>query len=302
LPDADLAWASFPCQDLSVAGQRAGLSGERSSAYWGFWKAMSALRSAGRRPKVIVLENVPGLLRGPSFAAICDSLAALGMRFGALVMDASRFVPQSRSRVFIVAADVDRDLGPLAGVASDPSWSAPALVRAASALSPKTAASWVWWRVPAPPGRSGGLDSALESHDEAHWWPDGRTQSFLRLMSPRHRKKLEDFGSRHSPAVGLAYKRTRHGRQCAEVRVDGLAGCLRAPRGGSSRQIVALMEAGRLRARLLSPREAARLMGVPDTYSLPPRYNDAYHAMGDGVVVPVVRWLTAHLLEPLSLD
>ena len=51
--------------------------------------------------------------------------------------------------------------------------------------------------------------------------------------------------------------------------------------------------------RLLSPREAARLMGLPDTYALPKSYNDAYHLAGDGVVIPVVRFLAEHLLEPL---
>jgi len=49
----------------------------------------------------------------------------------------------------------------------------------------------------------------------------------------------------------------------------------------------------------LSPREASRLMGLPDSYKLPENYNEAYHLSGDGVVVPVVRFLAAHILEPL---
>jgi DNA (cytosine-5)-methyltransferase 1 len=55
-----------------------------------------------------------------------------------------------------------------------------------------------------------------------------------------------------------------------------------------------------IRSRLLSPREAARLMGVPDTYKLPENYTEAYHLMGDGLVVPVVRWLEQHLLHSLA--
>ncbi|MFZ0787422.1 MAG: DNA cytosine methyltransferase, partial [Candidatus Acidiferrales bacterium] len=66
-----------------------------------------------------------------------------------------------------------------------------------------------------------------------------------------------------------------------------------------SRQTVILVEKGRVRTRLLSPREAARLMGVPDSYPLPSAYNDAYHLFGDGVAVPVVSWLENHLLWPL---
>lgn len=104
--------------------------------------------------------------------------------------------------------------------------------------------------------------------------------------------------------VGGVYKRTRENEagarvQRAEVRFDDIAGCLRTPVGGSSRQSIVIVEGQSVRSRLLSPREAARLMGLPDTYKLPDRYNDAYQVAGDGVVVPVVRFLAANLLEPL---
>ena len=87
--------------------------------------------------------------------------------------------------------------------------------------------------------------------------------------------------------------------QRAEVRFDGLAGCLRTPRGGSSRQVLAVVGAGQVRTRLLTPREAARLMGLPDTYELPKAATSALHVAGDGVAVPVVRWLAQELLAPL---
>lgn len=104
--------------------------------------------------------------------------------------------------------------------------------------------------------------------------------------------------------VGGVYKRTRKDDcglrvQRAEVRFDGVSGCLRTPVGGSSRQSIMIVEGDAVRSRLLAPREAARLMGLPDTYKLPQNYNEAYHLAGDGVVVPVVRFLAAHLLEPL---
>ena len=60
-----------------------------------------------------------------------------------------------------------------------------------------------------------------------------------------------------------------------------------------------IVEGNDVRSRLLSPREAARLMGLSEKYILPKNYNDAYHLAGDGVVVPVVRFLSAQLLEPL---
>ena len=104
--------------------------------------------------------------------------------------------------------------------------------------------------------------------------------------------------------IGGIYKRMRldeqrRKTQRAEVRFDDVAGCLRTPAGGSSRQSILLVNGNDVRSRLLSPREAARLMGLPDTYRLPENYNEAYHIAGDGVAVPVVRFLAAHILEPM---
>jgi DNA (cytosine-5)-methyltransferase 1 len=86
--------------------------------------------------------------------------------------------------------------------------------------------------------------------------------------------------------------------QRAEVRFDDVAGCLRVPAGGSSRQTVLIVEGDDVRSRLLSPRETARLMGLHDSYALPTNANDAYRLTGDGVVAPVVRFIAGHILEP----
>lgn len=124
------------------------------------------------------------------------------------------------------------------------------------------------------------------------------------MMSPINREKVEKAKRAKRRTVGAIYKRTRKNEngeraQRAEIRFDDIAGCLRTPVGGSSRQSIMIVEGNRVRSRLLSPREAARLMGLPETYKLPSNYNEAYHLSGDGVVVPVVRYLAAHLLEPL---
>src|SRR5690606_30302249 len=96
IPDAELAWASFPCQDLSLAGWRRGMIGARSGTFWAFWSVLKDLKNAGRLPPVIVLENVVGVLRGDDFVGLCEALAALDLEFGALTIDARHFVPQSR--------------------------------------------------------------------------------------------------------------------------------------------------------------------------------------------------------------
>ena len=87
--------------------------------------------------------------------------------------------------------------------------------------------------------------------------------------------------------------------QRAEVRFDEVAGCLRTPAGGSSRQTILVVHGRSVRSRLLDSREAAALMGLGASYQLPKRYNEAYHLVGDGVVVDVVRHLARHLFEPL---
>jgi DNA (cytosine-5)-methyltransferase 1 len=123
-------------------------------------------------------------------------------------------------------------------------------------------------------------------------------------MNPLNLAKVERARNSGERAVGFVYRRTRlqpdgQKRQRAEVRFDGVSGCLRTPLGGSSRQIVLAVVAGEVRSRLLSPREAARLMGLPDSYRLPENYNEAYHVAGDGVAVPVVRHLADNLLVPI---
>ena len=72
---AELAWASFPCQDLSLAGGGAGFKGDRSGTFWPFWNLMKGLIKENRAPRMIVLENVCGTLTshdGKDFATICD--------------------------------------------------------------------------------------------------------------------------------------------------------------------------------------------------------------------------------------
>ncbi|MDR7408636.1 MAG: DNA cytosine methyltransferase [Armatimonadota bacterium] len=92
------------CQDISGAGTRQGMNGKRSGAFWEFVRVMKELRGEGRRLFVVV-ENVLGLLQPEPLAAVCEGLAGLGFRFGALVVDARRFLPQSRQRAFIIAAE-----------------------------------------------------------------------------------------------------------------------------------------------------------------------------------------------------
>ena len=83
----------------------------------------------------------------------------------------------------------------------------------------------------------------------------------------------------------------------AELRVDGIAGCLRTPRGGSGRQILVKAGFGEFYARLLTPRECARLMGTDD-FTISVSLNQALFGFGDAVCVPVVEWIAENYLNP----
>jgi DNA (cytosine-5)-methyltransferase 1 len=306
---ADLAWASFPCQDLSLAGAGAGLNGARSGAFWGFCSIMRALRAQGRAPRLIVLENVAGMLTskgGADFAAICAALQGLGYRFGALTIDAVDFLPQSRPRVFIVA--IRRGDAPPSWLVSPgppPRHVSTSLQRAAAALPPALAADWLWWRAPEPPRANLRLADCLDVEPPAARWHNvQQTARLLAALSPASRRDIALACAGGERAIGALFRRTRPDggggvRVQAEARFDGLAGCLRTPGGGSSRQFLIVVAGDTTRTRLLSPREAARLMGLPEAYVLPARATDAFHLLGDGVAPPVVRFLSESLLLPL---
>jgi DNA (cytosine-5)-methyltransferase 1 len=85
-----------------------------------------------------------------------------------------------------------------------------------------------------------------------------------------------------------------------ELRFDGIAGCLRTPEGGSSKQFLVVKKNGETHARVLSTRETARLMGAPDTFNLPGTYNDGYKAMGDAVALPVASFVGDSFLTKLA--
>lgn len=297
LPDAELAWASFPCQDLSLAGWRRGMNASRSGAFWGFWSLMRDLKQQGRLPQVLVLENVAGLLQGEDFSGLCEALAALDLRFGALTIDAKRFTSQSRPRVFVIAASA-QITGQFAASEPAPAWTSTALQRAVERLPAAVVRQWVWWRLPAPAAPSPSVESLINAN-EGPWFDEQKVEHLLAMMAEPHRRKMLEASQQGVTKVGFLYRRVRQGRQRAEVRFDGIAGCLRTPAGGSSRQTVVVVEGGQVRMRLLSSREAARLMGAPDSFRLPTNFNDAYRAMGDGVCVPAVAWLAEHLLAPL---
>lgn len=312
LPDvADLVWASFPCQNLSLAGGGGRLNGERSRTFWPIWSLVTALGNESRAPRMIALENVWGTLtsrNGSDFTAICSALHDGGYRIGAFVINAVLFVPQSRPRLLIVAARNGVSVpGAICGDEPTGAFCPLALRKAFDNMPADLRATWIWWRLPSPPARNTDFSDLIEENPEdVAWHTSAETPKLLSMMDDTNLKKVRTAKQEGRRIVGTVYKRTWRdaaGRrvQCAEVRFDGVAGCLRTPAGGSSRQLDVSMEGGKVRSRLISSRETARLMGLPDEYELPGNYNEAYHLTGDGVVAPGVRFLAESVIEPVLL-
>lgn len=303
---ADLAWASFPCQDLSLAGGRGGMDAARSGAFWPFWRLMQDLAAEGRAPRTIVVENVPGLLTSggrQDFSSLCDAIAGAGYRFSAHIIDAACFLPQSRPRLFVIAwrgtaPETDGEL-----------WSSPRLESALSALPASTAGALNRLRLPAAMARNVDLSSVLEDDPPDVAWADqAKVTRLIEMMSDRQHARLQTAIAKARSTsvrqVGAAFRRMRPDAdggsvQRLEARWD-VAGCLRTPAGGSSRQTLLIAEPdGALRSRLISGREAARLMGLPDSYRLPKSHSRAIKVAGDGVAVPVARFIADHALSPI---
>ena len=304
LPSADLAWASFPCQDLSLAGNLGGMQdGTRSGLFWEWVRVLTEMRKSGSRPAILVAENVVGFVvadEGAHFRRAYYALRELGYRVGAVVVDADAFLPQSRQRAFIIAAAIDIPLAGLTQQAPSEPFHPKSLIRSAFQIGDP---EWAWWSLPLPKEVRPAFADLCER--DAPFDPPSKTKALCSMLSPVNKKKLDAAIRANTFLAGTGYRRTRpdaNGRkvQRLEIRFDGAAGCLRTPNGGSSRQTVIIVDHGQVRSRLMTVRECARLMGAPDNYELPGTYNDGYRAMGDAVAVPVTRWLTRHLLAPLA--
>jgi len=289
VPCAALSWASFPCQDLSLAGNGAGIRAKRSGLAWEWLRVIDEMH---HRPPVLAAENVAGLVsahNGAHYRALHNALTERGYLVGALLLDAVRWLPQSRPRVFVVAAD-RRAAIPPSLLADAPTWAHNrAVCRAAQGLQ-----HWAWWRLPEPPPRRTALNDMLDLAAPCH--DDATSRRNLSLIPEAHLHRLQQSSL---PAVP-GYKRTRQGRQVLELRFDDVAGCLRTPAGGSSRQMLVVRRNDAWRTRILTPREAARLMGAPDAFRLPGTNSDGYKAMGDAVAIPAAAHLAEHLLVKLA--
>lgn len=300
VPPTTLATCSFPFIDLSLAGKNGGLRGAHSSAFWGFIQLLQA--QGAQRPPLVLLENVPGWItsnRGEDFRATIAALNELGYRCDVYTLDALHFTPQSRLRVFVVGVQG----------ALTPDW---ALLdkRPGSILTPSLRRAihahcdlgWHFWlpsrTLPPPHARLGSVIEQMAESDP-RWWTEEEAARHLAMMTPAHLERVQTLVAQPGWHYRTLYRRVRQGQQRAEVRQDEVAGCLRTARGGSSRQMLVVAGQGRIKMRHMTPREYARLQGVPDTFPIPGNIIQALMGFGDAVCVPVITWIAESVLNPM---
>ena len=300
IPNVALATASFPCNDLSLAGARKGLEGSQSSAFWGFVDILHKME-ARRRPPLVLLENVTGFLTsndGNDFRDALLALTGLGYAVDTFIIDAAHFVPQSRQRLFVLGQKTKA-----VSLLND----SPKFYESDS--RPSALADFILWHpeinwkirhLPPLPTPTHHLDDVLEklSPNSQMWWSRERCDYLLSQMSAKHRATADMMIQGSKITYGTVFRRVRNNKSMAELRTDGIAGCLRTPRGGSGRQILFAAGKGQFAVRLLTPRECARLMGADD-FKLKVSLNQALFGFGDAVCVPVIEWIAKNYLNPI---
>lgn len=303
IPSSTLAHASFPCTDVSVAGARAGLSGVQTSTFWEFIRIVDEMRE--RKPPFLLLENVEGFLtshQGTDLQKALTALCDLGYSVDVLLIDAVHFVPQSRSRLFIICNNTVTKQNSLEQEIrlSNETNAKPDKVKIFIRKNPNI--NWYINEIPELPKTKTNLKDIIDENDD-DWWSDKRKNYLLEQMFKRHKKIVYEMMGKSDWSYGTIFRRTRlrEGKKqsTAELRVDGVAGCLRTPKGGSARQILLRAGFGQFDVRLLNGVECSRLMGadnyiIDDSLSL----NNILFGFGDAVCVPAIKWIAENVFEP----
>lgn len=265
----DLICGGFPCQDLSVAGKRAGLAGSRSGLWFEFKRCVADLL-----PQIVLIENVPGLLssgRGRDFGIVVKGLADLGYGVGWRVLDAQWFgLAQRRKRVFVV--------GCLGNVR-----------RAAEILFERESLPW-----DSPPSREARTRVAASL--------TSGTATGSGVNKPGRRREddanLAYGGNDTRGPIDIATACNAKGGSGRYDFESDLTSCEGGTHADSKPHVA--YSGG---VRRLTPRECERLQGFPDDWT---RYGHdgkelsdsaRYRMLGNAVAVPVAQWIGRRIME-----
>lgn len=332
LPPADVVVWGSPCQNLSIAGGRAGLAGSESGLFFEGLRVIREMREAsgGRFPIVSVWENVPGALSsngGADYGAVLDGLAGIGaVDIAWRVINCEHWAPQRRRRVFVVACFppyADGHPGAAGGRAAEilsltegvqrhPAKGRKARERIAGSLGGGTTGDGpkpdtdrtTFVAVPAPAvsmtlnahGGSGRLDAESETLlPMAFDWQSGG--DVRHNVSSQHTSALQ---ASQVPAV--FQPQGFHENLSASVTMADTAKALRSGASKSYQGVTSGMA-----VRRLTPLECSRLQSLPDAHLQEPRYKGKpitdsakYRMLGNAMNSSVMRWIGQRLMEHIK--
>jgi DNA (cytosine-5)-methyltransferase 1 len=205
VPQADIAWASSLCTDLSLAGRREGLAdGRESGAFSGFTHIIEMMPK-DKRPSALGLENVTGLASshdGNDSRTIVSIFNELGYSVDALEIDARRWVPQSRPRLFIIGLRFPVDSPDLLSSSLRPD-------RVAWIHSDPSLRTHVTSLPECPPLLSSGFSAiALEAPKTTDaWWSTERKVRFIDSLSQVQADRLRGLVGGDAFIFRTAYRR-----------------------------------------------------------------------------------------------
>ncbi len=304
IPETYLGHASFPCTDVSHAGARKGVrDGEQSSAIDSVIGLLYA-KKIKDRPRILLTENVKGLLtsnNGEDIRYLLKHYNNLGYSNDILIVDAKYFVPQSRQRVFIISFQKGIVPKELTKESVAESWMRPKIV--IDTICRNLDLDWTFLQNKPEPDRDPDLSEIIDQEDHMFWEED-RADYLFSQMSEKHQNwildKLSDKDFHYATAFRRMRVRDGKRQSTAEIRVDGLAGCLRTAKGGSAKQILIRVGKGEYRVRLLNELACARLMGAPDfNISESISRNDYLFGFGDAVCSQAIKWIDDSFLTPI---
>ena len=295
-PPADIICGGFPCQDISVAGKRAGLAGERSGMWYEYARIIEELR-----PRWVVIENVPGLLssnRGRDMGAIIGTLAEFGYGWAYRRLDAQYFgLAQRRKRMFIIGCLTP---GRAAQVLFEPesgAWDPPPSREKGEGIAGTIGARTC---------RSVGAQDAMNNHMLYSIMPMNSGKDYkarqvevtqpIVISGNHHGNQGGDYvvsvNARQDPIISIDQAQT----------LDGLGNCqavaLLSRPGMKQQNYIAWHKNQGVGVRRLTPTECERLQGFPDGWTAGGQSDtQRYKQLGNAVAVPVAEWIGRRIME-----
>lgn len=274
LPDFDLVVGGFPCQAFSIAGKRGGFEDTRGTLFFDIARILSA-----KRPRLVLLENVKGLLshdEGRTFRTIITTLDELGYDCQWEVLNAKDFgVPQNRERVFIVGHLRGTPRPQVFPIAKDNGKSCEVVGR----LEAINGHDYLK-RVYSPTGSSPTLPTGTGGNHEGKFIVEGED----RWLSAAIRNKDR---SKHQGKPGQKYgDYPKHYH--LETRKDEVSYTVKS----ATQEFLAT---DGVQIRRLTPLECERLMGLPDGWTEGVSDTQRYKVCGNGVVTNVVQAVVSRL-------